>query len=233
MAKQFLDLAGLTTYNTKLNGKFVDLTSAQTVSGVKTFSNYIKTPQVANSNGNALVREKSTEGKSVFGNDSSAAVLMGNTDRPYYSKSGSDFNGVELALKSDITGGGSTALYLHKLTISLGYTRIFDSSGAYVNSGQGYAWVELYSTSSSAITSLQQVFSVAGNQDGAILGRITVYYMVTLYGYARLTYNSSSGVINFIGEAVTTDSSSSSMTKYMLLDSNAASSITKDTVVQV
>ncbi len=82
--------------------KKVDTTSAQTISGIKTFSNYIKTPQVANSNGNALIREKSMESKSVFGNDSTGAVIMGNTDRPYYSKSGSDFTGEALALLSDI-----------------------------------------------------------------------------------------------------------------------------------
>lgn len=74
----------------------------QTVTGVKTFSDHIKTPQVANTDGKALVRYKETEVKSVFGNDSTAAVLMGNTDRPYYSKSGSDFTGSELALKSDV-----------------------------------------------------------------------------------------------------------------------------------
>lgn len=74
----------------------------QTISGIKTFSNYIKTPQVASVEGKGLVRYKETEGKSVYGNDSTANVLMGNTDRPYYSKSGSDFTGVEVALKSDV-----------------------------------------------------------------------------------------------------------------------------------
>lgn len=74
----------------------------QTITGVKTFSDHIKTPQVANTDGKALVRYKDTEVKSVFGNDSTAAVLMGNADRPYYTNSGSDFTGSELALKSDI-----------------------------------------------------------------------------------------------------------------------------------
>ena len=74
----------------------------QTVDGIKTFSNYIKTPQVASVEGKGLVRYKETEGKSVYGNDSTGNVLMGNTDRPSYSKSGSDFNGNELALLSDL-----------------------------------------------------------------------------------------------------------------------------------
>lgn len=114
MAETYLNKDGLDKLaecvNTKLNAKVntsdttvVRTNTDQTVSGIKTFSNYIKTPQVANASGKALVRYKDTEVKSVFGNDSSASVLMGNTDRPYYSKSGSDFDGTELALKSDVT----------------------------------------------------------------------------------------------------------------------------------
>lgn len=99
--------------------QFVTVNAEQTISGVKTFSSYIKTPQVANSNGNALIREKSTEGKSVFGNDSTGAVIMGNGDRPYYSKSGSDFVGEEIALLSDISGGSSVKIYLHALTLRI------------------------------------------------------------------------------------------------------------------
>lgn len=81
---------------------FVDTSSEQTISGIKTFSNYIKASQLDSIEGKGLVRYKSVEGKSVFGNDSTANVLMGNADRPYYSKDGSDFNGVEIALKSDV-----------------------------------------------------------------------------------------------------------------------------------
>lgn len=69
---------------------------------------HIKTPQISNLNGNALVRYKDTENVSVFGGVNSKAVIMGSEDRPYYSKDGSDFTGVELALKSDITSGGSS-----------------------------------------------------------------------------------------------------------------------------
>lgn len=124
---------------------FVDLTSEQTISGIKTFSNYIKTPQVANASGKGLVRYKDTEVKSVFGNDSSAAVLMGNTDRPYYSKSGSDFTGAALALLSDITGGGN--LYLHTLNfIAYGVSGL-NAAGAIT------VTIERYSSASTPATS--------------------------------------------------------------------------------
>ena len=86
-----------------LDGQVVKLDTDQTVDGIKTFSNYIKTPQVASVEGKGLVRYKATEGKSVYGNDSTGNVLMGNTDRPSYSKSGSDFTGTDLALYSDVT----------------------------------------------------------------------------------------------------------------------------------
>ena len=85
-----------------LDGQVVKLDTDQTIPSIKTFSNYIKTPQVASVEGKGLVRYKGTEGKSVYGNDSTGNVLMGNTDRPSYSKSGSDFNGNELALLSDL-----------------------------------------------------------------------------------------------------------------------------------
>lgn len=107
---------------TTLSDQMVKITGDQTINGIKTFTEYIKTPQVANTDDKALVRYKDTEVKSVFGNDSSAAVLMGNTDRPYYSKSGSDFTGVELALKSDISGGGG--VYRH-------FTRIVAGGSTY------------------------------------------------------------------------------------------------------
>lgn len=86
-----------------LDGQVVKLDIDQTIPSIKTFSNYIKTPQVASVEGKGLVRYKGTEGKSVYGNDSTGNVLMGNTDRPSYSKSGSDFTGTELALYNDVT----------------------------------------------------------------------------------------------------------------------------------
>lgn len=81
----------------------VDLTSAQSVSGVKTFTNEVKTNQIANVNDNAMVRFKETEGKNVFGGISYDCVLMGKSKRPFYSKDGSDFSGSELALLEDKT----------------------------------------------------------------------------------------------------------------------------------
>ena len=87
---------------------YVTTDTNQNITGIKTFTQYIKTPQVASTEGKGLVRYKSTEGKTVLGNDSTAVVLMGNTDRPYYSKSGSDFTGSEIALKSDVSTLEST-----------------------------------------------------------------------------------------------------------------------------
>lgn len=86
-----------------LDGQVVKLGTDQTIPSIKTFSNYIKTPQVASVEGKGLVRYKEAEGKSVYGNDSTGNVLMGNTDRPSYSKSGGDFTGTDLALYSDVT----------------------------------------------------------------------------------------------------------------------------------
>jgi len=97
----------------------VTLAVNQTITGIKTFSDYIKTPQVANTSGKALVRYKDTEVKSVFGNDSSASVLMGNTTRPYYSNSGSDFTGNEIALYSDLTNKLTTSNIIAGSNITL------------------------------------------------------------------------------------------------------------------
>lgn len=93
-----------------LDSKVVHKTGAETISGQKTFNDiltiksdkYIKTNEIDNASGNALVRFKSTEGKNVFGGVGYDNVLMGKSPRPYYSKDGSDFNGTELALKSDV-----------------------------------------------------------------------------------------------------------------------------------
>lgn len=64
--------------------------------------NYLNIDTInAYTTGNALVRYKSAEKVSAFGSSENKALLMGNADRPYYSKDGSDFNGEELALKKD------------------------------------------------------------------------------------------------------------------------------------
>lgn len=89
---------------------YVTLDGEQTITGQKTFNDiltiksdkYIKTDEIDNANGNALVRYKATEGKNVFGGVNYDNVLMGKSDRPFYSKDGSDFNGSEMALRSDV-----------------------------------------------------------------------------------------------------------------------------------
>ena len=81
---------------------YVDLSSEQTISGVKTFSNEVKTNQIANANDNAMLRYKETENKVVVGGSTIPTTIMGSGDRPTYSKDGSDFNGSPLALLSDV-----------------------------------------------------------------------------------------------------------------------------------
>ena len=62
----------------------------------------LKTDNINNTNGNAMVRYKSTENKVVLGGSTIPTTIMGSGDRPTYSKNGSDFTGNELALKSDV-----------------------------------------------------------------------------------------------------------------------------------
>ena len=115
-----------------LKQSMVDLTSQQTnISGLKGFTGGIRTDDLYSNVGQSMVRSKDTISKVVFGNEQRAAVLMGNTTRPYYSSSGTDFTGVELALKSDITSGGSVSIYKHDVTISLDCQahRVGSSSG--------------------------------------------------------------------------------------------------------
>ena len=82
--------------------KNVHLSDAQTITGAKTFTSPIKTSEIDNTAGNAMLRDKDTEGAIVLGSVSKKAVIMGSGDRPTYSKDGSDFAGSELALFSDI-----------------------------------------------------------------------------------------------------------------------------------
>ena len=89
----------------------------------------IKTNEIDNYNGNALVRFKFGEGKNVFGGVNYDTVLMGKSTRPYYSKSGSDFSGSELALMSDV----DTKLDKH--------TETTDIHQAYVKSSSGENWM--------------------------------------------------------------------------------------------
>lgn len=85
----------------------------QSISGEKTFTNDngIGTDAIHNTDGNAMVRYKKTEGKLVYGSSAFPAVLMGSGDRPYYSKDGADFNGEEVALMSDL-GNAGTSVYI-------------------------------------------------------------------------------------------------------------------------
>ncbi len=86
-----------------LENDTVDLTSDQEVNGVKTFKSPIKTNEIDNESGNALLRYKETEAKNVVGGVNYDLTLMGKSDRPKYSKDGSDFEGEELALNKDVS----------------------------------------------------------------------------------------------------------------------------------
>ena len=85
----------------EITDKYLDKDTSQDVSGVKTFTANIKTNEVDNTNGNAMVRFKETENKVVLGGSTIPTTIMGSGDRPTYSKDGSDFSGSELALLDD------------------------------------------------------------------------------------------------------------------------------------
>ena len=111
-----------------LDSNVVHLAGTETITGPKTFNEsitvktdkYIKANEIDNTNGSALVRYKSTEAKNVFGGVNYDVVLMGKSTRPYYSKSGSDFSGSELALKSDVdTLSSSTTTSINSVKSSI------------------------------------------------------------------------------------------------------------------
>ncbi len=85
------------------SGDAVTIDTKQTITGAKTFKSPIKTNEIDNESGNALLRYKETEAKNVVGGVNYDLTLMGKSDRPKYSKDGSDFEGEELALYSDIS----------------------------------------------------------------------------------------------------------------------------------
>lgn len=62
----------------------------------------LQVDEVDNSNGNAMLRYKSTENKVVVGTSEKPLTLMGSGDRPTYSKDGSDFEGKELAFQHEV-----------------------------------------------------------------------------------------------------------------------------------
>ena len=90
--------------------KRVSLSGDETITGTKTFTSPVKTDEIDNTNGNAILRYKSTENKVVLGGSTIPTTIMGSGDRPTYSKNGSDFSGNELALKSDVDTNWSTLM---------------------------------------------------------------------------------------------------------------------------
>ncbi len=70
--------------------------------GTETHKGIVKVNEIDNLDGNAMVRNKDTEGVIAFGTSTKKALIMGSGDRPSYSKIGSDFEGTLLALDNDI-----------------------------------------------------------------------------------------------------------------------------------
>ena len=85
-----------------LNSNTVTIDTNQEITGQKTFTEHIKNDELDNTNGNAMVRYKSTENKVVLGGSTIETTLMGKGERPTYSNDGSNFEGKPLALYSDI-----------------------------------------------------------------------------------------------------------------------------------
>ena len=115
---KFVGFEGNETHKgSEIHEGYVSFLGDEAHAGTSTYKGVIKIEEIDNRDGNGMVRNKSTEGAMVFGSSAKQAVIMGSGDRPMYSKDGSDFTGVELALKSDVpTGGGD--LYLHNIRLT-------------------------------------------------------------------------------------------------------------------
>ncbi len=109
-ATQDSKLASLETDVNAISNSYVSTNAPQDITGTKTFTSPIKTNEIDNTNGNALLRYKSTEGKNVVGGSNVDLTLMGKSDRPTYSKDGANFTGNELALKSDVDSHWNTLM---------------------------------------------------------------------------------------------------------------------------
>ncbi len=143
----------------------VNKADAQTITGAKTFSSPIKTEEIDNTSGNAMLRNKSTEDAIVLGSSAKKAVIMGSGDRPTYSKDGSDFTGSELALKSDVTDLQSAKW--NKLMANLGIGR-WSNQTFYNLWDADLAFVDAYMDS---YTSYIRMF---GNADASSYSTITI-----------------------------------------------------------
>ena len=102
MANAQEDISSNKTNIETILSSYIDKSSTQEITGSKTFKSPIKSNEIDNENGNAMLRYKETEGKNVVGGSNYPLTLMGSEDRPSYSKDGSDFEGNPLALKSDV-----------------------------------------------------------------------------------------------------------------------------------
>ena len=128
-------IASLETDVNSISNSYVSTNAPQQITGTKTFTSPVKTDEIDNTNGNAMLRYKSTENKVVLGGSTIPTTIMGSGDRPTYSKNGSDFSGNELALKSDVDSNWS--LLMANLGVGRWANQTF-LSGSWVSEGQVY-----------------------------------------------------------------------------------------------
>lgn len=88
----------------------------------------LQVDEIDNSNGNAMLRYKSTENKVVVGTSEKPLTLMGSGDRPTYSKNGSDFSGEEITIKTDIKN-----ITINNPCINLASNVISYTNGKYID----------------------------------------------------------------------------------------------------
>ncbi len=99
---------------------FVTMSTEQTITAKKKFTAAVKADSINDSNNYGMVRYRTYNSgtQHIFGDSNATAVIMGSSARPFYSSSGTDFSGSELALKSDLPVVPS--VYNGKLTIKVG-----------------------------------------------------------------------------------------------------------------
>lgn len=95
--------------------KFADITADETITGAWKFVSAPKMNTLENENGNEMYHFNGE--RAFFGQTTSPVTLRGSLERPQYTTDGENFS--EIALKSDITGGGSTAV-AEQVTIATG-----------------------------------------------------------------------------------------------------------------
>lgn len=152
----------------------VTIDTAQTITGSKTFKSPIKTNEIDNENGNALLRFKETEEKNVVGGSNYNLTLMGKGERPNYSNEGSDFEGKPLALKKDVDDNWN--LLMANLGIGRWSNQTFYS----------WSWEnnDFYDDLAPYYTNISRYMSKSGFYDEGVLNMMNDYPKVTDMSHA-------------------------------------------------